>query len=237
MPEVTVLYFAALRERLGRAEESLDLPADATVAELLAALRARHPTLAALRGFRVAVNQEFADEGDPVPAGAEVALIPPVAGGAPPAPPRVTTRLTADPISADALAAEIAHPGAGAQAVFLGVVRDAHRGREVARMDYEAYEGMAAAELARVAADLIEAHPAALRVSLVHRFGRLEIGEASVGVAVAAAHRKEAFRACEWGLDEIKARVPIWKKEHYLEGDHHWVRADEMGAADEAGTG
>ena len=118
--------------------------------------------------------------------------------------------------------------------MFLGVVRDHHRGRGVSRMDYEAYEAMARLELARVAEDLLAAHPDVLGLALVHRFGRLEIGEASVGVAAAAAHRKPAFAACEWGIDTIKERVPIWKKEHYVEGDHHWVRADEMG---EAATG
>lgn len=235
MTKVRVLYFAALRERLGVGEEELELPADADVAMLLAALRDRHEVLRGLKGFRVAVNQRFSKEADAVPDGAEVALIPPVAGGAPEGP-RVHVALTREPIRADALIARVDHPEAGAQAVFLGVVRDHHRGRAVARMEYEAYEAMAVSELQGVADKLLAQHPDVRGVALEHRFGALEIGEASVGVAVSSPHRKESFVACQWGIDTIKERVPIWKKEHYVEGDHHWVRADEMGERETEGA-
>lgn len=230
-----MLYFAALRERVGAGEEDLELAPDADVAALLAALGERHAALRGLTGFRVAVNQRFADPGDAVPDGAEVALIPPVAGGAPAAA-AVHVALTREPLRAEALLARVDHPEAGAQAIFLGVVRDHHRGRAVARMEYEAYEAMAVSELEGVARDLLAAHPDVRAVALEHRFGTLEIGEASVGVAVSSPHRKEAFAACQWGIDTIKERVPIWKKEHYLEGDHHWVRADEMGERETAGS-
>lgn len=235
MTKVRVLYFAALRERLGTDEEDLELSDGADVAALLAALRQRHEALRGLTGFRVAVNQRFAREADLVPDGAEVALIPPVAGGAPEGP-RIHVALTREPIRADALIEKVEHPEAGAQAVFLGVVRDHHRGRAVARMEYEAYQAMAVSELEAVAAQLLVEHPEVRGVALEHRFGTLQIGEASVGVAVSSPHRQQAFLACQWGIDTIKERVPIWKKEHYVEGDHHWVRADEMGEREAAGS-
>lgn len=234
---VRVLYFAALRERVGLAEEDLELAAGASVKDLRAALDQRHASLRGLTGFRVAVNQRFARDQDEVPEGAEVALIPPVAGGVPEdAAAGGHTALTRDPIDAAALLEQVADPGAGAQVVFLGVVRDHHRGQAVARMDYQAYEAMARAELARIAERLRQQHPEVRRVAMVHRFGCLEIGEASVGVAVSSAHRKAAFAACEWGIDAIKESVPIWKQEHYRSGERHWVRADEMGERETGGA-
>lgn len=228
--KIRLLYFAALRERLGLEEEDLELPEGATVAVLLEVLAERHELFRGLRGFRIAVERKFARENDPIPEGAEVAVIPPVAGGAGG---RVQVALTREVLSADALSEQVGHPGAGAQVVFLGVVRDHHQGRDVARIDYQAYEAMAEAELERIGARLLESFPGVERAILVHRVGLLEVGEASVGVAVSTAHRAEAFEACRWGIDAIKESVPIWKKEHYREGDHRWVRADEMGAAEE----
>jgi len=226
---VRVLYFAALRERVGVPEEELEAPEGTRVEGLLELLRERHEGLRGLQGFRVAINQRFSTLEAEVPAEAEVALIPPVAGGA-----GDWVALVRAPILPDALQRAVEHPGAGAQALFLGVVRDHHAGREVARMDYEAYEAMAEAELGRIAERLREGHPEVLRLALVHRFGRLEIGEASVGIAVASAHRKAAFRACEWAIDAVKETVPIWKLEHYADGERSWVRADEMGVGEPA---
>jgi molybdopterin synthase catalytic subunit len=227
--KIRLLYFAALRERLGVDQEALELTDGATVQDLLVVLAEKYELFRGLRGFRVAVNQKFAREADPISEGAEVAIIPPVAGGCGDTS-RVTVSLTRAEISCDALLEQIRHPGSGAQVSFLGVVRDNHQGREVARIDYQAYEAMAEAELARIGERLLEAHPEVLRACLVHRFGVLEVGEASVGVAVSTGHRGSAFEACRFGIDAIKESVPIWKKEHYVEGDHHWVRADEMGA-------
>lgn len=235
--KIRLLYFAALRERLGLEEEVLELPEAATVAVLLEVLAERHELFRGLRGFRIAVDRKFARNRDVIPEGAEVAVIPPVAGGGSEEAIRCRVALVKDPITQDDLVGQLGDPGAGAQVVFLGVVRDHHQGRDVARIDYQAYEAMAEAELERIGERLLEQHPEVLRAVLVHRFGLLEVGEASVGVGVATGHRGEAFEACRWAIDAIKESVPIWKKEHYLEGDHHWVRADEMGAAAEAEEG
>lgn len=224
--KIRILYFAALKERLGLPEEPLELPDGSRVADLVAALAARHPYLRGLRGFRVAVNQAYAKDGDPVPDGAEVALIPPVSGGAP-AP--TVIRLVREAFTGDQLWKLVDHPSAGAVAVFLGVVRDWNDGRPVLHLEYEAYEAMARAELERVAARVREAYPDVLGVALFHRFGDLAIGEASVGVAVSSPHRAEAFEACRLGIDTIKETVPIWKREHYADGPPEWVRADCMG--------
>jgi molybdopterin synthase catalytic subunit len=134
------------------------------------------------------------------------------------------------PIDVAALLARVAHAGAGAQAAFLGAVRDRNAGRAVAGIDYAAYEPMAAAELAAIAGDAAARWPGS-RVALAHRIGTLAVGELSVAIAVAHPHRAEAFEACRFAIEAIKQRVPIWKREHYVDGSRAWVDASSGGAA------
>jgi len=130
-------------------------------------------------------------------------------------------RLQAEPIDLAALVSAVRGDGAGAVALFLGTVRDANAGRRVLFLEYEAYEGMAEREMERIANDAVERFGVA-SVSIVHRTGRLEIGEASVAVAVASAHRAAALDACRYVIDTLKTRVPIWKREHF-EGGAVWI--------------
>lgn len=220
--QIHVLYFAVFRERLGRDAEPLDLPDGATVADAVAALAARHPTIAALRGkFRVARNQTFADEAEALAPGDELALIPPVAGGSDAAaPPRHVALLDA-PLSLDRCVAAVAGPGIGGIVTFTGNVRDRSRGVTVERLHYEAYGDMARRELRQILGE-IEAELPGTVLAVEHRIGTLAIGEAAVVIAAGAAHRAEAFAACRAMIDRLKDRVPIWKKEFGVDGSE-WV--------------
>ncbi len=212
--ELTILYFAAAREAAGAAREALD-PAPATVADLRRALVERHPALGrVLPRCRIAVNQEMAGDADAVPPGAEVAIIPPVSGGAP------TCRVLEAPLSlADAVAA-VRSPGCGAVVTFQGDVRADTKGRTVIRLEYEAYVPMAERSLARIAADIEREHGS--RVAILHRVGHLAPGEAAVVIACAAPHRTPAFRACEAAIERLKREAPIWKREVFEDGST-WV--------------
>lgn len=209
---VQVRYFAVLRERIGLSQERFEIPADAPASGVLDAVVERHPAVAAYRSrLRLAVNEEFVAPDAPVKDGDEVALIPPVAGGVGP------VLLTDAPLSVDAAIAEVAHPGAGGIAVFLGVVRDTNAGRAVERIDYEAYGSMAIREMTKLVDELQRELPG-VRVAIAHRTGALQIGEASVVVAASAPHRPEAFAACRAAIDRLKERVPIWKREQGPDG-------------------
>lgn len=131
------------------------------------------------------------------------------------------SRLTREPIDADALLSSVANPGCGAIILFLGVVREVNDGRAVTGIEYSAYEAMAATELDAIAEDA--AHRFSASVSILHRLGSLELEDASVGIAVAHAHRDEAYAASRWVIEELKRRVPIWKREHYVDGTREWV--------------
>jgi molybdopterin synthase catalytic subunit len=209
---IHVLYFAVFRERLGRAGEDLDLPAGATAGDAVTALAARHAPIAQLRGrFRIAVNQDFVDEPHALADGDELALIPPVAGGAG-APRHV--QLLGEPLSLDRCIAAVAGADAGMGGVvtFTGVVRRQSRGTTVAHLEYEAYAPMAVKTMTELC-DEIEREVAGARVAVEHRVGHLEVGDVAVVIAAAAPHRAEAFTACRAMIDRLKDRVPIWKKE------------------------
>lgn len=212
-----MLYFAVFRERLGRDEDALELPAGATVADAIAALAAQHPAIAALRGkFRCAVNHDFTDEAHVLADKDELALIPPVAGG--------TGRhvaLLAEPLSLDRCLAAVGGPGMGGIVTFTGMVRRHSRGVTVDHLEYEAYGAMAVREMTRLC-DEIEAEIPGTRLAVEHRTGRLEIGDIAVVIAAAAPHRAEAFTACRAMIDRLKDRVPIWKKEVGEDGAE-WV--------------
>jgi molybdopterin converting factor subunit 1 len=207
-----VRLFAALRERLGADSVAVEVPADCTAGELRRLFMARHPAASTLiERSALAVNAEYAGDSDPVPAGAEVALIPPVSGGDP----RIL--ITPDELDIDAVRELVSAPADGAVCLFLGVVRDHNEGHAVSGLEYDAYIEMAEKQLAEVVAETRE-HFAVDQVALHHRIGRLTVGEVSLVAAVSSHHRKEAFEACHWAVDRLKERVPIWKKEYGPDG-------------------
>jgi molybdopterin synthase catalytic subunit len=211
---LTVLYFAVAREASGRESESL-ASWPATVGELRGALAARHPALArVLPRCRLAVNQEFAQDGDPVPDGAEVAVIPPVSGGA------GRFRVVDRPLDLAEVVDAVAGPERGGLVSFRGDVRGESRGKRVVRLEYEAYVPMAERKLEEIGRRVGAEHGA--EVSIVHRVGSLVPGEAAVVIAAAASHRAPAFRACEATIEALKRDAPIWKREVYADGSD-WV--------------
>jgi molybdopterin converting factor subunit 1 len=207
---LTVLYFAGAREAAGLGRETLELE-PGTVADLRRALAARHPSLARiLPRCRLAVNQERAFDAEPVPDGAEVAVIPPVSGGAP------RCRVVDRPLVLDEAVAAVRASDRGAVVTFEGDVRGETQGRAVVRLEYEAYLPMAERTLERLAEELEVEHGAS--VAIVHRVGHLAPGEAAVVIACAARHRTPAFRACEAAIERLKHDVPIWKREVFADG-------------------
>lgn len=218
---LNLLYFAHVRERIGKSGEELELPDGSTVADALAALVALYPSLERLLPtLRVAVDAEFVDLGHPLHDGAEVVLIPPVAGGS--GPPLV--RVSGDELGgdmADALAAAIAGPAHGGVVTFIGRVRDHARGHAVTRLEYEAYGAMAERQLWKLVAEVEAAFPGT-RAAVHHRTGVLAIGDVAVVVVTVSAHRGDAFDACRRLIDRLKEDVPIWKRETGPDGTE-WV--------------
>jgi molybdopterin synthase catalytic subunit/molybdopterin converting factor small subunit len=214
--QVRVLYFGVLKDVLSSNGEVVALPEGAKVAELVEQLRngASHPVWAALA---VAVNREYATASAVLHDGDEVALLPPVSGGVDSAGMPPTVALVREPIDRDALVTSLQQPGDGAVVVFDGIVRDNTRGRKTLYLDYEAYEEMALAEMQKLAREAGDRF-AIDRVGVVHRLGRLEIGESSIVIVVTSAHRAAAFDACRWLIDTLKRTVPVWKKEHFADG-------------------
>lgn len=204
--KVDVKLFAMLRERAGADSVEVELADGATVDDLLAELA----DLIGAMPVRAAVNREYSDSARPLAAGDEVALIPPVSGGG-----NVHGAIVAEPLSLDRLASMVLAPEAGAVVTFQGVTR------EVERLDYEAYEEMAAEGLVAILAAAGERHGVEA-IAGEHRVGSVPLGEASVIVAASAAHRPEAFAAAREAIDRIKAEVPIWKRE--IDGEEErWV--------------
>jgi molybdopterin synthase catalytic subunit/molybdopterin converting factor small subunit len=204
---IQVRLFAGLREAAGWAERELE--GVERVADVWPALGLGNEP----EGLLYAVNREYSERGRELHDGDEVALIPPVSGGA--------FRVKDEPLSLEAVAAEVADERAGAVATFTGTVRRQSRGREVTRLEYEAYAEMAEDVMAGIARDLEERYDLC-SVAIHHRVGRLEVGEASVVVAVSAPHRQDALAACKDAIDRLKETVPLWKKEVY-EGGEEWV--------------
>jgi MoaE-MoaD fusion protein len=231
---LTVRLFAGLRERAGRAElELADLPEPLDIAALKRELERRLPELGSLASVRCAIGTRYASDDSELARGDEVALIPPVSGGAPDsdeALERGIFELSLEPIDPSACQRRVGHPSCGACALFTGLVRAESRGRRVTRLEYEAFEAMTAAEMVRLFERCRATHgdpdgsrpERRLRLLVRHRVGRVAIGEPSVVVAVASPHRDLAFRACRFLIDELKQSVPIWKKELYEDGEA-WI--------------
>lgn len=233
---VHVLYFAFVRERLGRERDEveisdlrgqIDRPAIAcAVADVLAQLCAREPGLVSmLAACRVARNGEFVDVSAPVADGDELAIIPPVAGGsggggdASPLAPYVA--LLDAPLSVDRCLAAVERHEAGATVVFIGHVRELNRGVRVVRLDYSAYATMALAVMHRLCREIVAEIPGS-SLAVEHRIGSLAIGDYAVIIAAASPHRAEAFAACRALIERLKQDVPIWKKE-FGEDGAHWI--------------
>ena len=206
---VTVRLFAALRERAGSGRRELDLPEGAIAGDVFAALEIGDEP----PGLAYAVNQEYAERSAALKDGDEVALIPPVSGG--------SFRLTHGPVNPTSVVVEVVDEQAGAIATFLGTVRARSRGRDVIALEYEAYEEMAEPMLARLGDELTERH-GLCAVAVHHRLGRVEIGEASVVIAVSAPHRSAALDACREAIETLKTSIPLWKKEAYAGGEE-WI--------------
>jgi len=221
MNRLRLKFFAILRERAGTAELSRDFPEGTTVGEIWAGLGNEIPGLAAHRDrIAFAVNQEYVMSDYRPRNDDEVAFIPPVSGGAD-APWVGSISIGHEAIDVEDLAREVAHPAAGAIVSFVGTTRRDNVGRRVLRLEYEAYEPMALSEMRKLAREAGERWQI-VRIAIGHRIGLVEIGETSVAIAVAAAHRAEAFEACRFAIDRLKEIVPIWKKE-YFEGGEVWI--------------
>jgi molybdopterin converting factor subunit 1 len=212
---LVVLYFAGARDAAGTGRETL-AAAPATVGALRRALEEAHPRLArVLPRCRIAVDQEFAPDDAPLREGAEVAVVPPVAGGA-----GRRFAVVDRPLALSEVVEAVSATGLGGVVTFTGTVRDETRGRRVVRLEYEAYPGMAERKLAEIGDAVAREH--GVEVAMVHRVGVLLPGEAAVVIACAAPHRTAAFRACEACIERLKKDVPIWKREVYEDGSE-WV--------------
>jgi len=203
---VRVRLFAGLRERAGWSQRDVDA---ATVADIWPALGLGEEP----GGLLYAVNKEYAAPDRPLAEGDEVAVIPPVSGGA--------FLLSDEPLSLDRVVDEVRSEAAGAIATFTGTTRIESRGRTVTHLDYEAYEGMAENVMAEIAQSLRERYELC-DIAIHHRIGRVGIGDTSVVIAVSAPHRQAALAACKDAIDELKQRVPLWKKEVYTGGEE-WI--------------
>jgi len=206
---VTVRLFAGLREHAGTGRRDVDLGDGARVEDVWRALELGEEPA----GLVFAVNRAYVERTKVLAEGDEVALIPPVSGGA--------FRLTENPIDLAAVVAEVEDERAGATASFVGTVRAQSRGRQVVRLEYEAYEGMAENVMADLAEQLKERYDLCA-IAITHRVGVCEIGDASVVIAVSAPHRQDALAACKDAIDALKETVPLWKKEVY-EGGEEWI--------------
>jgi len=207
--KVAVRLFAGLRERAGTGGRDLELPPGAHVADVWRALELGSEPA----GLLYAVNKAYAEPGRELEDGDEVAVIPPVSGGA--------FRLSEEPLELGAAVAEVASEAAGAVATFAGTTRRSSRGRTVVHLEYEAYEDMAEQAMAEIADELRSRYDLC-DVAIHHRVGRVGIGETSVVIAVSAPHRADALAACTDAIDTLKGSVPLWKKEVY-EGGEEWI--------------
>jgi molybdopterin synthase catalytic subunit len=220
---VRVLPFGILKDWLGASATTFELPDGASVGDLLERVGELQNAGPALRGIAVSVNAEYATATHRLTDGDEVGLLPPVSGGTEPSSNAkhesspIVVALTREVIDTEKLVAAAKHGEDGAVVVFDGIVRNNTRGRRTLYLDYEAYEQMALKQMNELAVQALAKH-AVRHVTIVHRLGHLEIGETSVLVIVASAHRGAAFDACRWVIDTLKQTVPIWKKEIFVDG-------------------
>jgi MoaE-MoaD fusion protein len=224
MMRVRLLLFGVLKESFGADATEIELPDGARVADLLKQLAASRPT-PALKSLAVSVNAEFASASQVLHDGDEVGLLPPVSGGAPPSDDACrqdtdrsgSVTLTRSLIPSAEIIANAKQGQDGAVVVFDGIVRNETRGRRVLHLDYEAYEEMALRQMERLASEA-KGKFGVRHLTIVHRLGRLQVGESSILIVVASAHRAQGFDACRWLIDTVKTTIPIWKKETFADG-------------------
>jgi len=211
--KVKVIYFGILREIAGAPQEHLEVAENATAGELFARVMGKYPEMERFaKSLAIAVNLEYSTHSQKLNADDEVALIPPVSGGTSPRCEIVRERIAIEEIANAMRAGED-----GAVIVFEGVVRNNTRGRKTLYLDYEAYQAMALKEMEALCEQALREYK--IRdIRIVHRIGRLEIGETSVLIVVASVHRGAAFDACRFTIDTLKKKVPIWKKEYFEDG-------------------
>ncbi|MSQ23518.1 MAG: molybdopterin converting factor [Chloroflexi bacterium] len=209
--------FASAREAVGTPTLRLEMPTGATVGSLVSRLRGAYPLLESLPELLVSVNYEYAFDNLELREEDEVALIPPVSGGA-------VFEITDQELTADSVVKLVETPECGAVTVFLGTARRMSRGREVEYLEYEAYPEMAIRKLRQIAAEIVERWGTE-RLAIRHRVGRVDLGVVSVAIAVATEHRAEGFAACQYAIDRLKEIVPIWKKEVWV-GGGEWIGWD-----------
>ena len=223
-----VLFFGQLKEIVGAAEDSFEAAAGARLEDLYASYARKFPRLAEFRASVAAsINQEYAPWDAEPRAGDEIAFLPPVSGGASDAFEDIV-RIVRTKIATEEIVASLKAAEDGAVAAFEGVVRNQSRGKSTLYLEYEAYESMALAKMREIAAEM-HTQFAIDRLAMVHRLGRLEIGETSVLIAVSSAHRAAAFDACRYGIDTLKRVVPIWKKEFFADGAV-WSEGEKIAA-------
>ncbi len=225
-----VLFFGMLKDLVGRSAEEIDLPEGASLGAVFDRYASAHPRLRELAPSIVAArNQEFAGPGTALHDGDEVAFLPPVSGGSDPEPLELESgghyfAITRHPIDTREIIARILTGGDGAVVTFEGVVRNNTKGRPTLYLDYECYEAMALKMMAQIGCEIAGSH-AITRIAMVHRLGRMLIGETSVAIIVTAPHRRAAFEASLEGINRLKKLVPIWKKEHFEDGEV-WVEGE-----------
>lgn len=219
MATVTVRFFGPARTLTDRDAESIVLTTGETVGSLAGRLAAQFPMLGQAVGLRLAVNRQYVALDHILKDGDEIAVIPPVSGGAPSEP----VRLVHGPLDVAAILSDHAPHGAGAACLFVGIVRpEQGKGQSLVALDYSAYEEMAIEQMRAVRRRAI-AKFELIEAMLVHRLGRVELGEASILVATWSGHRTESFESCRWMVDAVKADVPIWKKDLWADGSASWV--------------
>ena len=222
MKRLRLKFFAVLRERAGTSVLTRDFPEDATIADIWRQLTVEFPALGSdTHRVGFAVNQEYVEPDFRPRSDDEIAFIPPVSGGAEPPPWVGPIRIVRAPIDIAVVEKSVMEPGAGGLVTFVGSTRRENAGRRVIRLEYEAYEPMALAEMHKIADEAGRRYKIS-RIAMTHRIGVVEIGEASVAIAVSAPHRGDAFDACRFAIDRLKEMVPIWKKE-FFEGGEIWI--------------
>ena len=215
---VRVLFFGQLKEITGVAQEEAELSDGARVEDLFERYGRRFPKLASFRASVAAsVNQEYATWREPLSSGDEVAFLPPVSGGQQAAIEEDVFQIVREVIRPKEIIENLKGPEDGALVVFDGFVRNNYKGRQTLYLEYEAYEPMAYAKMREIGVEVRAKFPIH-RLAIVHRLGRLEIGETSVFIAVSSPHRAAAFDACRYAIDTLKRVVPIWKKEYFAGG-------------------
>ena len=222
--KIRLLAFATAADAVGAKESDVELPEGSRVADLRALLVERHGELEVLwPRLAVAISGRVAGDDDEISDGDEVALLPPVSGGEP------RCELVDGAIDIRAVCGRVAGTDCGANVVFTGTARDNHRGRAVAKLAYDAYRPMALSALERITSEL-EATTPGLRIAVTHRLGDVAPGEPSVVIAASSPHRAAAFDAAREALERLKREVPIWKREHYADGEAVWREEERLGS-------